>query len=410
MTPDNSRLVVRRCYVGMVVQAMVVNLAPLLFIPLRDQLGLTFEQIGRLILVNFLTQMVSDLVCCALADRVSAKGLIVAAHLLSGAGLWLFAFASIFLSDPYRGLLLGTVVFSVGCGLLEVLLSPIINAVPSERKAGDMALLHAFYPIGKVAVIVVTGLALYLAGNQHWRWIMLAWSVVPFANTAGFLLVKLPPFAAQGRRQRLRDLIRLPAYRMAVVAIGLAGATEVTLAQWTSAFAEKGLGFPKVVADLVGFSLFGVGMILGRLWFGIKGQAANLYRFMIPGASVSAAMCLVMSLSPWPAISLAACAVAGLAVSLLWPGVVSLSAGRFPMAGASMFALLAAFGDAGAGLMPWFMGVVADQVAAVPGWLQGYGTHPLTPEQLGLRTGLLVTALCPVALGLLLLRLRRKMG
>ena len=207
---SNVRWVVRCCHLGMFIQAMVINLAPLLFIPLKNDLGLSFEQLGRLILINFLTQMSVDLACTFLADRVSTKLLIVLANVCAALGLIWFALGSLSTQHPYAHLMAGTVVFSIGCGLLEVLLSPIINAVPSGRKAGSMALLHAFYPIGKVVVIVLTGLALYRVGVQHWRGLMLLWAVVPVLNTLGFLLVRLPPLAEEGRRQRLRDLVGIP--------------------------------------------------------------------------------------------------------------------------------------------------------------------------------------------------------
>ncbi len=404
---DNNRLVVRCCYLAMFIQAMVINLTPLLFIPLKEELALTFEQVGRLILINFLTQMVVDLLCCGLADRVSTKLLTVIANVLSGIGLWVFVVAPAWFASPYDGLVLGTVVFSIGCGLLEVLISPIINAVPSERKAGDMALLHAFYPIGKVVVILITGVALQVFGVRHWRWIMLAWSVVPIFNTLGFLLVRLPPLVVAGaRRQTLRELIRIPAYLAAVAALFLAGAAEVTLAQWTSAYAEKGLGCSKAVADLVGFGLFGAGMIAGRLWFGFKGEVTSLYRLMTCGALGTAAMYAVISLTPWPAPALAACAVAGFCVSLLWPGVVSLAAARFPLAGASMFALLAATGDAGAGLAPWGVGVIADHATGLASWWTTLtGARP-TAEQLGLRAGLLAAIVFPLTMAALLTWMR----
>ena len=404
----NRRWVVRCCYLGMFVQAMVINLAPLLFIPLKDQLGLTFEQVGRLILINFMTQMAADLACTGLADRVSSKLLTVLANVTAALGLVWFALGSLSPDHAYAHLMVGTVIFSVGCGLLEVLLSPIINAVPSERKAGAMALLHACYPIGKVAVILITGTTLYLVGAQHWRAIMIAWALVPMLNTVGFLLVKLPALAEPGRRQRLRELIGIPSYVIAVIALGFAGATEVTLAQWTSAFAERGLGFSKVVADVVGFGLFGLGMIAGRLWFGFKGEGHHLHRWLQLGSWSSVLVCLVISLSPWPVVSLGAGLFAGFFVSMLWPGVVSLAAARFPLAGASMFALLAAGGDAGAGLMPWLLGVLTDQAANLPAsWMTLFG-QPLTPEQFGLRSGILVTSLCPVVLSLLLLRFHRR--
>ena len=403
---DNNRLIVRCCYLGMFIQALVINLTPLLFIPLKDQLGLTYEQVGRLVLINFLTQMVVDLICSGLVDRINVKPLTVAANLLAGAGLWIFALAPTYAPTPYVGLALGTIVFSIGCGLLEVLLSPIINAVPSERKAADMAVLHAFYPIGKVTVIIVTALALHQIGAEHWRAIMLAWSIFPFVNTLGFLLVRLPPFAHASTRQTLRELVRKPTFLMLLLALGLAGATELTIAQWASAFAEKGLGVPKLVGDLLGFCLFGVGMIIGRLWFGVRGEQMNLRRIMIGSTLLAAAMYLVTSLAPSPWLALAACAAAGLFVAMLWPGTLSLATAAFPLAGGSMFALLAAAGDTGAALMPWGLGLVADQVAAHPIPLAALFGAGLSPDQLGLRAGLLVAMLCPLAMALVLWRLR----
>lgn len=400
----NLRGVVRCCHLGMFIQAMVINLAPLLFIPLREELGLSFEQLGRLILVNFLTQMTVDLLCTALADRVSTKALVVLANLSAALGLVWFALGSRSPHHAYEQLMAGTVVFSIGCGLLEVLLSPIIQAVPSERKAGSMALLHAFYPIGKVVVIVVTGYALHRVGLEHWRGVMLAWTVVPLLNTVGFMMIDLPPFAEPGRRQRLRDLVSRPTYRLVVLAMIFAGATEVTLAQWASAYAERALGVTKLVADLVGFGLFGLGMVAGRLWFGFHGEGRHLRGWMQSGCWGSFAACLVIALSPWPALALLAGLPAGFFVSMLWPGTLSLSAARFPLAGASMFALLAAGGDFGCGLMPWWLGVVADGAARfAPGWASG-----VSPEAFGLRVGLLFTAVYPVVLSVLLARFHRE--
>lgn len=404
MSIDHNRWVTRCCQLGMFIQAMVINLTPLLFIPLKEQLGLSYEQVGRLVLVNFLTQMAVDLICTVLADRVNVKPLTVAANLLAGLGLFLFALTPARMDEPYHGLMLGTVVFSIGCGLLEVLLSPIINAVPATHKASQMALMHAFYPIGKVVVIVMTALALHVFGTEQWPRVMLAWTVFPLLNTVGFLLVRLPPISPPEHREPLRALVRQPAYLYVLAAMMMAGATELTIAQWTSAFAEKGLGCSKLVADLLGFCLFGVGMIVGRLWFGLRGERHDLRRLMVRGAALSALMYLVISLAPWPALALVACAPAGLFVSMLWPGTLSLAAARHTRAGASMFALLAAAGDGGAAFMPWAVGIIADAAGRAAPALQAAWGMALAPDAFGLRAGLFVATLCPLLMALILRR------
>ncbi|MEI6034946.1 MAG: MFS transporter [Verrucomicrobiae bacterium] len=408
---SSLRWVVWCCYLGMFIQALVINITPLLFIPLREQFELSFEQIGRLVLVNFATQMVVDLACTALADRVPPRPLIIAANALSAIGLWVFAFSPFVLDSPYSGLMAGTVVFSIGCGLLEVLLSPLINALPSDNKSASMAMLHAFYPIGKVAVIVTTGAALYGFGLGSWPWIMALWSVFPVLNTVAFWMVRLPPLADSENRQTLRSIVRGRPVYLLLATMVLAGATEVTIAQWTSAYVETALGYSKVVADLVGFGLFGVGMVVGRLWFGWKGGHANLSLVMWISAVFSGLTCLAMALLPSPLLALLATGFSGIFVSMLWPGTISLSAARFPLAGASMFALLAAAGDFGSGLMPWLVGLIADHVSlAPPDWtifLFGSGD---SSQALGLKAAYLFTSFWPLLIVPFVLALRRPAG
>ena len=396
----------------MFIQAMVINLTPLFFIPLREQFGLSFEQLGRLVLINFVTQMLMDVACTVAVDRIRAvKALTVAAQALAAAGLWLFAGAAVlFPKNPYNGLVLGTIVFSMGCGLLEVLVSPIINAVPSGRKESDMALLHSFYPIGKVAVIGVTALALAVFGHESWSGIALAWSIVPLVNLFGFLAVKLPPFVHESQREKTRTMARTGFFWLALAGIFLAGAAEVTFAQWTSAFAQAALGMSQFVGDAIGFGLFGVTMVIGRLWFCLHGGQVGLRGSLIVGGLLSALCYAVVGLSPWPWVSLAACVFAGFSVSMLWPGMVSLSASAFPRAGISLFALLAAFGDTGAGLMPWLVGLTADagekaRQAGVP-FLPALFPGSLDPVQAGLRAGMLLAALAPALLVVVVLAMR----
>jgi fucose permease len=403
---DNVKLTVRCCHLGMFTQAVVINLTPVLFIPFREQLGLTFEQVGRLVLINFATQVGFDVTCAGLVDRLGAKWFAVIANVLAAVGLLVFAIAPAFMDDPYAGLMVGTIIFSMGAGIIELVLSPIINSIPSDRKGADMSLLHSFYAIGQVTVIAVTALALLALGHQRWRWIAVAWALVPTVAALGFCKIRIGRLVEEHKRHKLRQLIRIPAYLGAVVALGLAGATEVALAQWASAFVEKGLGFSKIVADLAGLCLFAVGLGAGRVWFGVKGGRVDMYRVMLIGACVSVIAYVTASLSPWPLVSLIACAMGGLGVSLQWPGMLTVTAARFPLAGASMFAMMSAAGDTGAAVVPWLVGVVADRAKTLQACVASLFAQPLTPEQVGLRTGLLIGAIPPLLMIALLLWLR----
>jgi len=261
-----------------------------------------------------------------------------------------------------------------------------------------------------VAVIAVTAALLHVLPQGAWVWIALGWAVVPVLNTAAFLAVRLPPFVHESQRHRARRMAGTGSFWLVLAGMLLAGATEVTFAQWTSAFAQAGLGWSQGVADWVGFGLFGVMMIAGRLWFGWRGEDGRIRPILIAGAAGSALCYLAVAFSPWPAFSLAACVIAGGCVSMLWPGLVSLGAARFPKAGVSLFALMAAFGDTGAGAMPWLVGWVADRVEravgagalGLPDWIP----EGVSAARFGLQSGLFVAALAPIALIAVLAGLR----
>jgi fucose permease len=378
----------------MFIQAVVINLSPVLFIPFREQLGLSFEQLGRLILINFVTQVAFDLVAGVLVGRIGVRKLVVAAHLFVTLGLWLFAWLPSWLPSPYAGLIAGTMVFSVGGGILELLLSPIINAVPSESKAADMSLLHSFYAWGQVVVILLTALAVFLLPAGPWRWVAPFWSLFSALGAWGFSRAPMPPFVEEAQRHRLRELLRVPAFLAAVVGLGLAGASEIAISQWISAFADKALHFPKLLGDLGGVCLFAAALGAGRAWFGMAGHRVSVHRCLMAGAALAAGLYVLASLSNWPWLSLTACVFSGLAVSLFWPGLLSLTAARFPLAGATMFALLAASGDMGAAFAPWLVGWIADRSSA---W-NGIRFLGWSGEALGLRMGLLAGALFPLLL------------
>lgn len=395
----SNRFLIRCCYTGMFVQALVINLPPLLFIPLREQLGLSYEQLGRLVLVNFLVQLSVDVFCARFHRSLRAKPLLFAANFLAALGMWIFASSVLFSSlPPYALLMIGTILFSAGCGLLEVLLSPIINIVSTERKSENMAILHAFYPMGKLAVILATAGALQFFGMTSWPWIFAAWSLLPLGNSILFCMAKVPDLAGDTSGPGMRTLLASASFRRFLWLMVLAGATEVALGQWTSAYLQEGLGLPKAVADFGGFGLFAAGMIVGRLRAGFQSKELLLRRTLLRSGIASTVVCLVLALSPLPWLAVLACGPAGYMVSMLWPGTISLAAARFPLAGAGMFALLAAAGDSGAALLPWLTGWVADVSTAV---LQTRQWSLPLPGEPGLRIAFFLMALSPLALALL---------
>lgn len=373
-----------------------MNLSPLLFVTLMQQYELSFEQVGRLVLVNFLTQIIADLLFSRPVDRFGVRPFISAGHALVVIGFFLFAFAEhIIPQRPYTAMIFATIVFSCGGGLLELLLSAIIQSIPGEEKAEAMSLFHSFYAWGFIAVIFGTTLMLALLSTEHWPWVYLLWSIIPLANFIAFLRVPLAPQIAHDQRTGIKRLISTPYFMLMVLGITLGGAAEVTISQWTSTYAETTLGLSKQFGDLVGLVLFALLLGIGRMLYGLYGRRIHVWQVMFWG-SVFASICyIVAALSPSPIISLFACAASGLGVALLWPGSLTMAAHRFPLAGASLFALLAAGGDTGAAVGPWLVGFIADTLG------QSTALSPL-------RTALLTGTLYPLAMIVCLLVIRKK--
>ncbi len=381
MSFDQTR---RACYTGYVTQAIVNNLAPLLFIVFQTRYAISYEMLGRLVLLNFATQLVTDFVVIQVVDRIGYRRPLVLAHALCTLGLILLALLPPLLSSPYLGLCLAIVVYAIGGGLLEVLVSPVVEALPTpqEGKAAAMSLLHSFYCWGQVGVVLITTLLLAQIGHSTWPLLPFLWALVPLANMVAFLRVPMPAPVPDEKRTAVRKLFTHSAFIMALVLMLCAGAAELTMSQWSSLFAEQGLGLPKVWGDLAGPCLFAVLMGIGRIVYGLWGEKIPLALAMI-GCGTLATICyLVAALAANPMLSMAGCALCGLAVSLLWPGTFSLTAARFPYGGTAMFGFLALFGDAGAAIGPWLAGAVADADSS----------HS------GLRAGLLVGTAFPLGI------------
>ncbi|MGS2640983.1 MFS transporter [Streptosporangium sp. LJ11] len=396
MTYDHTR---RACYTGYVTQAIVNNLAPLLFIVFQTRYQLPLEMLGRLVLLNFATQLVTDIVAVRFVDRTGYRVPLVLAHILSALGLVLLAVAPAVSPSPYLGLCVAIVVYAVGGGLLEVLVSPVVDALPSpqEGKAAAMSLLHSFYCWGQVAVVAGSTLLLAWIGQDAWQVLPVAWALVPLVNMVAFLRVPLPATVPDEHRTSLRALFGAPAFAAVVVLMLCAGAAELTMSQWSSLFAEEGLGVSKVWGDLAGPCLFAVLMGIGRIVYGLWGERIPLVPAMASCGALATVCYLVVCLSSDPVVSLVGCAVCGLAVSLLWPGTFSLAAARFPLGGAAMFGVLAVFGDAGGAAGPWIAGAAADASATASGFLSTLSAALPGDGGSGLRTGILVATAFPLA-------------
>lgn len=401
----------RAGYTGFVVQAIVNNLAPLLFVVFHTELDVPVAQLGLLAALNFGVQLLTDLVAMFFVDRVGYRRPIVAAHVLATVGLVLLAVLPGQLGDPFLGLCLAVVVYAMGGGLLEVLVSPIVEHLPAapEEKASGMALLHSFYCWGQLATVVGTTVLIGALGDGSWALLPLLWAVVPAVNTVVFARVPLPDTVPEEHRTSVRGLLGTPLFLAALVLMMTGGAAELAMAQWSSFFAEQSLGVSKELGDLLGPGLFALLMGTGRFAYGLWGQGLDLRRTLAVMSLGAAACYLVAATSGVAVVSLLACAACGFMVSLLWPGTFSLTAARFPTGGAAMFAVLALAGDAGGAAGPAAVGGLAVAASGPLAELAG-----LLPDDggSGLRTGLVLAALVPAVFAVTVLRLdtRREGG
>lgn len=410
MKKPNYAKTILACYLGNITQAAVVNLTPLLFIPLREQFGLSFEQLGLLIMINFVTQVAMDILCAGLVDRYGYRIFGLSAQVVVILGMLCFACSPVlFPAAPYIGFVIGTILFSAGGGLFELLLSPIINGIPTNgNKSAALSLMHGFYAWGQVGTVILTTIALALFGRTSWPYIMLAWTILPVCNL--FLFATAPlgsPVPETGEKQPLRKLLRIPFYLLCLATIALGGASELCMSQWSSAYFERAIGMPKLLGDMLGMTLFSIIFGLARTLHGVYGSRFDLKKLMLLGMGLATVCYLSVALSPSSGLAIAASALCGLAVSLTWPGTLAVAAETFPMAGASMFAILAASGDIGASFGPWFTSVVTDRTAASAWMTQAFAITGLSAEQLGLRMGILASAIFPLLGFLCVLGMRR---
>jgi MFS family permease len=347
---------VRACYAGYITQAIVNNFAPLLFLTFRSSFGIPLSSVTLLVTINFAVQLLVDLLAAKYVDRFGYRISIVAAHVFAAAGLAGLAFFPSLGGNPFAGLVASVVLYAIGGGILEVLVSPIVEACPSDDKASAMSLLHSFYCWGHVFVVIVSTAFFALAGISNWRVLAIIWAVLPLANAVYFCLVPIGRLTAAGDELKIRDLLSLKGFWILVGLMVCAGASEQGMSQWASAFAESALRVPKAVGDLAGPCLFAGMMGLSRVVYSRMSERIDLPRFMAGSGVLCVVSYLLASLSLWPVLSLAGCALCGLSVGILWPGTFSLAARSCPRGGTALFAFLALAGDLGCGGGPTTVG------------------------------------------------------
>jgi len=357
----NYQKTLRACYLGFITQAISANFAPLLFLKFHSDFGISLGQIALIPAVFYVTQLLVDLICAQYVDRIGYRQSIVVSQISAGLGLIGLAFLPGMLPDPFVGVIISVFFYAVGSGLIEVLCSPIVEACPFDHKEKVMSLLHSFYCWGSVGVILISTLFFALFGIDSWGILACVWALVPLYNVYNFATCPIEPLVEDGKGMTIGELFRTPLFWVAIVLMVCSGASEVSMAQWASAFAESALGLSKSVGDLAGPCLFAITMGLSRVLYGKFGEKLELTRFML-GSGVLCVMCyLLAGLSTSPVLGLFGCILCGFSVGIMWPGTISITAPRMPRGGTALFALLAMAGDMGGAFGPSLVGFCSQQ-------------------------------------------------
>lgn len=379
-------------YIGYITQAIVNNLLPLLFVSFQREFGLDLDRISILITMNFGVQILVDLVAAKYGDRLGYRNMAVGAHLMATLGLCGLTILP-FTLPPFIGLCCCSAMMAVGGGLIEVVISPIVEALPGDEKASAMSMLHSFYCWGQVLVVLLSTGYFTTIGISRWRFLPLLWALVPFFNTFFFMKVPIRMLNEDTEPVSLRKLFRVKIFWLFLLLMLCSGASELAMSQWASLFAEEGLKVSKTLGDLLGPCAFAVLMGSARAFFGVYGEKINLQKAIVFSSFLCLCSYLLAVFSPSPILSLAGCALCGLSVGIMWPGTFSLAAAGYPQGGTAMFAVLSLAGDAGCGLGPTLTGFVSEHSGS-------------------LKVGVLAAIIFPTILmiGMLVLHMSQKKG
>lgn len=356
----NYQKTIYACFVGYIVQAIVNNFVPLLFLTFESTYSIPLSQITMLITFNFGIQLLVDLLSAGFVDKIGYRASILLAHILSAAGLLGLAVLPELLPSAYAGLLISVMIYALGGGLLEVLVSPIMESCPTDNKEQAMSLLHSFYCWGHVGVVLLSTLFFRIFGIANWKILTCIWIIIPIVNTFIFSKAPIAPLVDEGETgMSMRDLCRNRVFWLLMLMMMCAGASEQSVSQWASTFAERGLGVSKTLGDLAGPMTFAVLMGSARAFYGKFGDRIDLDRFMIGSGILCILSYLMVSLSPSPTLSLVGCGICGLSVGIMWPGSFSKAAASIRNGGTALFALLALAGDLGCSGGPTLVGYIS---------------------------------------------------
>ena len=388
----NYKKTLLACYLGFITQAITANFAPLIFLTLHNAYDISLGKIALIPTLFFFTQLLVDLFCAKFVDRIGYRVSVVASEIFSALGLVGLAVLPGMLENAYAGILISVVVYALGSGLIEVLVSPIVEACPFPNKDSVMSLLHSFYCWGSVGVILLSTLFFGVFGIENWKILACLWAIIPLCNAFNFAVCPIEHLTEDGQGLGIRGLCRLPVFWIAIVLMVCAGASELSMSQWASAYVEAALGLPKSVGDIAGPCLFAVTMGISRLFYGKFGEKVDLMKFMVFSGGLCLGCYLLAALSGSAALGLLGCILCGFSVGIMWPGTISITSRRIPLGGTALFALLAMAGDLGGSVGPYVVGLVTQRAGE------------------NLKAGMLAAAVFPVVLVASVLALRKGSG
>ena len=349
------------CYLGFITQAITANFAPLLFLKFHKDYAIPLGKIAMISTMFFLTQLIVDVLCAKYVDRIGYRKSVVASEVCSVAGLVGLAFLPELFQDSFIGIIISVIVYAIGSGLIEVLVSPIVEACPFEHKEAAMSLLHSFYCWGSVGVVLFSTLFFTVFGIDRWKWLACIWALVPLYNIYNFATCPIEHLTEDGQSMKTGSLFRVPLFWVAIILMVCAGASELSMAQWASAYAESALSLSKTIGDLAGPCMFAITMGISRVLYGKYGDKIDLMKFMLGSGSLCLICYLMASISANPVIGLIGCILCGFSVGIMWPGTISISSKQLPAGGTAMFALLAMAGDLGGAFGPSLVGNITQR-------------------------------------------------